>query len=46
MMLWPRERWYTTSTPIRPKTAPDAPTVSAVGSSSSTPKAPASSEKK
>ena len=44
--LIPRLRMTTTAAPIRPKIAPDAPTVGAVGSSSSAPNEPASSETK
>ena len=40
----PRERSSTAAAPIRPKTAPEAPTVSASGSSSSAPNAPKSSD--
>ncbi len=47
MSVWkgliPRERSSTAAAPMSPKTAPDAPTVSAFGSTTSAPKDPASS---
>jgi hypothetical protein len=50
MSVWngliPRVRSSTAAAPMRPKTAPEAPTVSASGSSSSAPKAPKSSDVK
>ena len=42
----PRARCSTNAAPIRPKTAPEAPTVTALGDSSSAPNEPASSEAK
>ena len=42
----PRARMTITAAPIRPKIAPEAPTVRALGSNSSAPKAPARSETK
>ena len=42
----PRLRMTTKAAPIRPNTAPEAPAVGAVGSSSSAPNEPASSEAK
>ena len=36
----PRARWSMNAAPIRPKTAPEAPTVIAFGESSSAPNAP------
>ena len=44
--LIPRLRMTTTAAPINPKIAPEAPTVSASGSTSSAPNDPASSETK
>jgi hypothetical protein len=44
--LTPRERSSTAAAPIRPKTAPEAPTVGALGSTMSAPHAPASSDVK
>jgi hypothetical protein len=40
----PRERCMTKAAPINPNTAPDAPTVTALGESSSAPNEPASSD--
>ena len=40
----PRARCITNAAPISPKTAPDAPTVTALGDNSSAPNEPASSE--
>ena len=42
----PRARCITNAAPISPKTAPDAPTVTAFGDSSSAPNEPASSDVK
>jgi hypothetical protein len=42
----PRARCITNAAPIRPNTAPDAPTVTAFGESRSAPNDPASSEAK
>ena len=42
----PRARWSTNAAPIRPKTAPEAPTVTAFGENSRAPNEPASSEAK
>ncbi len=42
----PRARWSTNAAPSNPNTAPDAPTVTALGSSSSAPNEPASTEAK
>ena len=42
----PRARCITNAAPISPNTAPEAPTVAALGSSSSAPNEPASSEAK
>ena len=42
----PRARCITNAAPISPNTAPDAPTVTALGSSSSAPNEPASSDAK
>ena len=42
----PRARCSTKAAPIRPKTAPEAPTVTALGDSRSAPNEPASSEAK
>jgi hypothetical protein len=41
--LMPRERSSTAAAPINPNTAPDAPTVGLLGSTTSAPQAPASS---
>jgi hypothetical protein len=46
MGLMPRARCITNAAAIKPKTAPDAPTVTALGSSSITPNEPESSEAK
>jgi hypothetical protein len=42
----PRSRWSTNAAPIRPNTAPDAPTVTEFGLSSSTPSDPHSRDAK
>ena len=44
--LIPRAYWSTKAAPISPKTAPDAPTVTAFGDSTSAPREPATSEVK
>ena len=44
--LTPRERSSTAAAPIRPNTAPDAPTVSASGVTINAPSAPANKETK
>ena len=44
--LTPLERSSTAAAPMRPKTAPEAPTVGALGSTMSAPHAPASSDVK